>query len=150
LSYPASYPHVLTIGATDQTGGVASFSSQSNHVDLAAPGRHIFVAEPVSDDPSGYIFASGTSFSAPMVSAASAWVWTIRPQLDNTQLFDVMRYSAHDIDAPGFDRATGFGMLSIPSALAFAAPARDPLEPNDDIDQVSTAGIFDRDRKSVV
>src|SRR5439155_1899096 len=103
----------------------------------------IFVAEPVSDDPSGYIFASGTSFSAPMVSAASAWVWTIRPQLDNTQLFDLMRYSAHDIDAPGFDRATGFGLLTIPSALALAAPARDPLEPNDDIDQVSTAGIFD-------
>src|SRR5439155_7128638 len=143
LSYPASYPHVLTIGATDQTGAVAAFSSQSNHVDLAAPGRHIRVAEPVADDPSGYIFASGTSFSAPMASAAAAWVWTVRPELNNTQLFDVMRFSAHDIDAPGYDRATGFGLLSIPSALAFAAPARDPLEPNDDIEQNSPSGIFD-------
>jgi subtilisin family serine protease len=142
LSYPASYPHVLTVAATDQTGVVASFSSQSNFVDLAAPGRHIFVAEPVFDDPSGYIFASGTSFSAPMVSAAAAWVWTVRPELDNTQLFDIMRFSAHDINAPGYDRATGFGLLNIPSALAYAAPARDPLEPNDDIDEVSTTGIF--------
>jgi subtilisin family serine protease len=142
LSYPASYPHVLTIAATDEAGGVASFSSQSNDVDLAAPGRHIRVAEPVTDDPSGYIFASGTSFSAPMVSAAAAWVWTVRPELDNTQLFDVMRFSAHDIGAPGYDRATGFGLLNIPSALALATPARDPLEPNDDIDEVSTAGIF--------
>jgi subtilisin family serine protease len=143
LSYPASYPHVLTAAATDQTGVVASFSSQSNAVDLSAPGRHIRVAEPVADDPSGYIFASGTSFSAPMVSAAAGWVWTERPDLNNTQLFDVMRFSAHDIDAPGYDRATGFGLLNIPSALAFAAPARDPLEPNDDIEQVSPAGIFD-------
>ena len=143
LSYPASYPHVLTIGATDQNGIVAVFSSQSNSVDLSAPGRHIRVAEPVADDPSGYIFASGTSFSAPMVSAAAAWVWTVRPELNNTQLFDVMRFSAHDIDAPGYDRATGFGLLSIPSALAFAAPARDPLEPNDDIEQISPSGIFD-------
>jgi Subtilase family len=150
LSYPASYPHVLTIGATDQTGVVAIFSSQSNEVDLAAPGRHIRVAEPIADDPSGYIFASGTSFSAPMVSAASAWVWTVRPQLDNTQLFDVMRFSAHDIDAPGYDRATGFGLLNIPSALAYATPARDPLEPNDDIDQVSTAGIFEGGEPAVV
>lgn len=142
LSYPASYPHVLTAAATDQSGVVASFSSQSSDVDLAAPGRHIRVAEPVADDPTGYIFASGTSFSAPMVSAAAAWVWTVRPSLDNTQLFDIMRFSAHDIDAPGYDKATGFGMLNIPSALAYAAPARDPLEPNDDIDEVSTTGLF--------
>jgi hypothetical protein len=150
LSYPASYPHVLSIAATDQSGVVASFSSQSNEVDLAAPGRHIRVAEPLSDDPSGYIFASGTSFSAPMVSAASAWVWTVRPELDNTQLFDVMRFSAHDIDAPGYDRATGFGLLNIPSALSYPAPTRDPLEPNDDIDQVSTAGIFSGGQPAVV
>jgi subtilisin family serine protease len=150
LSYPAVYPHVLTIGATDQTGVVASFSSQSNSVDLAAPGRHIRVAEPVADDPSGYIFASGTSFSAPMVSAAAAWIWTDRPTLDNTQLFDVMRFSAHDIDAPGYDRATGFGLLSIPSALALGAPGRDPLEPNDDIDQVSTTGIFPEGEPAIV
>ena len=150
LSYPASYPHVLTVGATDETGVVAAFSSQSNDVDLAAPGRHIRVAEPVVDDPSGYIFASGTSFSAPMVSAASAWVWTERPELDNTQLFDVMRFSAHDMDAPGFDRATGFGMLNIPSALTFPTPVRDPLEPNDDIDQVSAQGIFDGGQPAVI
>jgi hypothetical protein len=150
LSYPASYPHVLTVGATDQSGVVASFSSQSNDVDLAAPGRHIRVAEPVADDPTGYIFASGTSFSAPMVSAASAWVWSVRPSLDNTQLFDVMRFSAHDIDAPGFDRATGFGLLNIPSALAYAPPARDPLEPNDDIDEVATTGIFDGGQPAVL
>jgi hypothetical protein len=77
-----------------------------------------------------------------MVSAAAAWVWTDRPQLDNTQLFDIMRFSAHDIGATGYDRATGFGLLSIPSALAYGSPARDPLEPNDDIDEVSTTGIF--------
>jgi Subtilase family len=150
LSYPASYPHVLTIAATDQTGVVASFSSQSNDVDLSAPGRHIFVAEPVVDDPSGYVFASGTSFSAPMVSAAAAWVWTVRPSLDNTQLFDIMRFSAHDIDAPGYDRATGFGLLNIPSALAYTPPARDPLEPNDDIDEVSTTGIFNGGEPAVL
>jgi hypothetical protein len=142
LSYPASYPHVLTVAATDQTGNAAVFSSRSPYVDLAAPGSHIPVAEPVDDAPSGYISASGTSFSSPMVAGAAALVWTARPDLDNTQLFDVMRMSARDIGVPGHDEATGFGILDIPAALSFPAPPPDPLEPNDDIDEISPTGIL--------
>jgi subtilisin family serine protease len=142
LSYPASYPHVLTVGATDESGLVSSFSSESVDVDLVAPGRGITVAEPMSYDPSGYVPASGTSFSAPMVAAAAAWVWTTHPDLDNTQLFDIMRLSAHDLRPTGYDRASGFGMLDIPKALQYSPPAPDPLEPNDDIDQVRPKGVF--------
>jgi subtilisin family serine protease len=142
LSYPASYPHVLTVGATDETGGVTSFSSESAAVDLVAPGRHIPLAEPVSFDSSGYVTASGTSYSSPMVAGAAAWVWTTRSQLDNTQLFEVMRFSARDLLPAGVDRASGFGLLDIPRALSFAAPAVDPLEPNDDVSQVAPNRIF--------
>lgn len=142
LSYPASYPHVLTVGATEESGLVTSFSSESADVDLVAPGRRITVAEPLSYDAGGYIPVSGTSFSAPMVAAAAAWVWTVHPQLTNTQVFDVMRMSAHDLQPTGYDRASGFGMLDIPKALEYPAPASDPLEPNDDIDQVKPKGIF--------
>jgi hypothetical protein len=76
-SYPAAYPHVLTVAATDQTGAPASFSSSGPHVDLAAPG----VAIPVQDarDPRAYYPVDGTSFAAPIVSAAAAWVMTRRP-----------------------------------------------------------------------
>jgi len=145
LSYPASYPHVLTVGATDMAGEVADFSSESNFVDLVAPGVAIPVAEPVVDEPSGYLVGdsavSGTSFSAPMVSAAAAWVWSERPKLTNTQLFDIMRFSAHDIPPAGHDRATGWGMLSIPSALSFPAPPPDPLEPNESISEIVRTGL---------
>ena len=34
---------------------------------------------------------------------ASAWVWTARPDLDASQLFEVMRRSAVDIGLPGLD-----------------------------------------------
>ena len=41
LGYPAAYPHVTTVAATDSRGAVAVFSSRSHYVDLAAPGaRH--------------------------------------------------------------------------------------------------------------
>jgi subtilisin family serine protease len=142
LSYPASYPHVLTVGATEESGVVSSFSSESVDVDLVAPGRHIIAAEPASFDSSGYLKVSGTSFSAPIVSGAAAWVWTDRPELDNTQLFDVMRRSAHDLAPTGYDAASGFGLLNIPASLAYPAPSRDPLEPNDDVNEVKPKAIF--------
>ena len=138
--YPADYPHVLTVGATDRDNAVASFSSRSPYVDLVAPGQDVTVAT-ASD--SSWQVESGTSFSAPIVSGAAAWVWTVRPQLDNTQLFEVMRRSATDVAAAGRDDASGYGLLNVAAALAYPAPIRDPLEPNDDVDFVQPdAGFF--------
>jgi subtilisin family serine protease len=138
---PASLPHVLTIGATNQTDRVAFFSSRSSALDLAAPGVAIPTAVPTFYDPSGYADADGTSFSSPLVAAAAAWVWTARPQLDPTQLQDVLRDSARDVGAPGWDADTGFGLLSIPGALTARARAKDPQEPNDDISLVRPHGL---------
>src|SRR5207247_6684548 len=36
--YPAAYPHVLTVGATNESGHVASFSTIAPTIDLVAPG----------------------------------------------------------------------------------------------------------------
>jgi subtilisin family serine protease len=140
--YPASWPHVFTAAATDSVNAVAPFSTMSPADDIGAPGVGILGAVPLSHDPTGYQKANGTSFSAPIVSAAAAWVWTLRPTLTVSQLADVLRAGAHDIGAPGFDIATGFGLLSIPGALAAPTPPNDPQEPNDDIDQVKPGTLF--------
>ena len=140
LGYPASIPHVLTVGATDTANEIAAFSSRSRYVDLAAPGVAIPIATAIGK---GWRTGDGTSFAAPIVSGAAAWVWTVRPELDATQLFEVMRRSAVDIGAPGRDDAAGFGLLNVPAALAFPAPVRDPLEPNDDIEFVKVGGLYD-------
>ncbi|HEX9378912.1 MAG TPA: S8 family serine peptidase [Gaiellaceae bacterium] len=141
-NFPAFYAHVLTVGATNEAGQVASFSTVSPSVDMAAPGVRIPVAEPTSQDVSGYILASGTSFASPLVAGAAAWVWTVRPELDNTQLFEVMRRATTDIAASGFDNASGYGLLNIPSALNFKAPVRDPQEPNEKPRQIEPHGLF--------
>jgi len=133
---PASLPHVLTVGATTQGDRVTSFSNRSTALDLAAPGVSIPVAVPTFYDPSGYASFDGTSFSSPIVAGATAWVWTARPQLDPTQIEDVMRHAARDVGPKGWDRDTGFGILSIPAALADKTPAKDPQEPNDDVNLV--------------
>ena len=138
---PASLPHVLTVGASNEADHVAFFSSRSSAIDLVAPGVAIPTAVPTFYDPSGYADADGTSFSSPLVAGAAAWVWTARPQLDATQLQDVMRDSARDLGPRGWDADTGFGLLWIPGALGVRVRAKDPQEPNDDIDLVRPHGV---------
>jgi subtilisin family serine protease len=140
--YPASLNHVLTVGATNETDQPAFFSSASNSVDLAAPGQDIPVAVPLAYDSTGYSVDDGTSFAAPIVSGATAWVWTARPELDNTQMFELMRRTARDVWDRGYDEDTGFGVVDIPHALSAPPPLADPQEPNDDVDQVKPRALF--------
>lgn len=141
-TYPADWPHVFTVAASDRNNAVAPFSTSSPANDITAPGIGITGAVPLSHDPSGYVSGDGTSFAAPMVSAAAAWIWTMRPTLTVGQLAGVLRESTTDIGPPGFDNASGYGLLNIPAALAAPAPPIDPEEPNDDIEQVKPLQLF--------
>jgi subtilisin family serine protease len=141
-TFPADWPHVLTVAASDRNNAVAPFSTVSPANDITAPGVGIIGAVPLSHDPSGYITGDGTSFAAPIVSAAAAWIWTLRPTLTAGQLAGVLRESATDIGPPGFDNASGYGLLNIPAALVAPAPPIDPDEPNDDIDEVRPLQLF--------
>lgn len=140
--YPADTPHVLTVAGIDQADAPAPFSSAGPHVDLAAPGMDIPVQHPL--EPDRHALAGGTSFAAPMVSAAAAWIWTLRPGLDASQLAELLRRSARDVGTPGHDRRTGFGVLDLASALTMPAPEPDPGEPNDDIDLLSAGPVLTR------
>jgi len=144
IEYPANFAHVLTVGATDAADAVTVFSSATPALDLAAPGDEIPVAAPRRFYPEGYLTLGGTSFSAPMVAGAAAAIWTKRPKLDLTQLFEVMRGSARDVGDPGRDPDTGFGILNIPRALRLAAPRVDPQEPNEDVYLVKPNGVSRR------
>jgi hypothetical protein len=143
-SYPASFAHVLSVGATDESDRVTDFSSASSSMDLAAPGQDMTAAIPRVWDPppgTGWESVDGTSFSAPLVSGAAAAVWTLRPTLTNTQLFEVMRRSARDVGKRGWDVNTGYGILNAPAALARKAPPPDPQEPNEDVYLVRPNGL---------
>jgi len=119
--YPAADLHVLAVGSSDQSGARAAFSSFGAWVDLLAPGTGIEVDTPLWRDASGNVLEDGTSFSAAIVSAAAAWVWTERPALTAPQLFQLLRGAA------------GNGVLDIPAALAAPTPPNDPQEPNDTV-----------------
>jgi hypothetical protein len=141
-TYPASYAHVLAVGATDEQNAPAPFSSSGNWVDLAAPGTDMSADVPLSHDSSGVSTGlAGTSFAAPLVSAAAAWIWTVRPNLSASQVAALLRESARPVGSQSFDPKTGYGVIDIAAALALPAPVNDPSEPNDDIPQVKP-GLF--------
>jgi Subtilase family len=137
LEFPGSLPHVLTVAAVGPNDEAPGFSNVSNAMDVSAPGVGIETAVPVAldEDPvkDGYEALSGTSFAAPMVAAAAAWVEAARPQLRGDQVAQVVRRSARDVGPKGWDQNTGFGALDIDRALTFTAPPHDPTEPNDNI-----------------
>ena len=147
LEYPASDPHVVTVGATDANNQPTFYTSGSQHVDLAAPGDLVWAAIPATADPAKYEQVQGTSFASPIVAAAADWVWTARPTLDWTQVAEVLRASAQDLYAPGFDPFSGFGRLNIPAALTVAPVAPDPQEPNEDVSYVKPGGFLHRSVK---
>ena len=137
LEFPASLPHVLTVAAVNERRSSSSFSNANPAVDLSAPGESILTAVPLALDgdgtPDGYQRLDGTSFSAPMVSGAVAWVRAARPGLSPDQAAQVVRLSARDLGREGFDDDTGFGLLDVGAALVRQPPPEDPLEPNDDM-----------------
>ncbi len=135
--FPAAYPHVLSVAAIDPTFQATAFSSENAAIDIAAPGVGIPVATPVALDtdgtPDGVSVGAGTSFSAPMVAGAAAWLSAARPDLANGQLADILRRSARDLPPAGYDRGTGYGLVDLGAALGAQSPRPDPLEPNDGI-----------------
>jgi hypothetical protein len=133
--FPASLPHVVTVAAVGPAPEFRSsfFSNVNAAIDLSAPGENIMTAVPTALDPdgNGWQQQSGTSFSAPMVAAAIAWVRAARPELTPDQAAQAVRLSAVDLGRRGWGADTGFGLLNVERALSRPASLADPLEPND-------------------
>jgi subtilisin family serine protease len=138
IVYPAAYPHVVSVGAIDVAQQPTYFSSANAALDLAAPGDDVPVALPLPFDtrdgsPDGVSAEDGTSFASPVVAGVASWLIAARPKLEPGQYADLLRHSATDLGAPGWDASTGFGLVNLAGALQAPTPRVDPLEPNDGI-----------------
>ncbi|WP_443081013.1 S8 family serine peptidase [Streptomyces sp. PmtA] len=90
--YPANYPEVVGVAATDRDGRVADYSQHGDFVDIAAPGSDI----PGWCDTTftRYCGGDGTSSATALASASAALIWSAHPDWTANQVLRVMFESA--------------------------------------------------------
>jgi hypothetical protein len=138
---PGGSDSVLTVGATFFDDRAADFSNYGERIDLVAPGVDIvslrarytdtnFAAEESSDYEIGtnyvgedkrYLHVSGTSFSTPIVTATASLVLANNPALTAAEVRTILLQTAEDVEAPGKDEYTGYGMVNATAALSVEA-----------------------------
>ncbi|MCB0819659.1 MAG: S8 family serine peptidase [Bacteroidetes bacterium] len=114
-SYPAGYPHVISVASTTSTDTKSPFSAYGSWIDISAPGSQIWSLAPEST----YSVKSGTSFSAPLVAATAGLMLTLNPDLSVEELTNCLIASADNIDLfnPDYIGLLGSGRLNVKSAL---------------------------------
>jgi thermitase len=113
LNYPAAYPEVISVAATDANDARASFSNANNDVEIAAPG--VNVLSTYSGD--GYSSLSGTSMATPHVAGLAALLRGQNPTWTAAQVRARMNACSDDLGAPGWDSAFGNGRINLGRAL---------------------------------
>ncbi len=110
--YPAAYPAAIAVSATNKKDELARFSSRGKWIDLAAPGTSILSTL----DGGGYGEMTGTSMSAPFVSAL-AGLLASRGIYTGDQIRQQMESTATDLGPAGVDPYYGHGRIDAASAV---------------------------------
>jgi thermitase len=111
----ADDPNLLTVGATDSSDLLFSWSNRGNDLDVVAPG-HVATTSRGGN----YAAADGTSFSAPIVAAEAALVFSVNPELSALQVQNIIKQSADDLGASGWDSTYGYGRINLARALTMS------------------------------
>lgn len=96
VNSPANCANTIPVGATDSSGGVASFSSRGPELDargVVAPG----VAVLTTDINQSTASATGTSFAAPYAAGLASLLFAVQPLWTVDQIRDALRRSANNI-----------------------------------------------------
>lgn len=114
--YPASYNHVVSVGSVRSLDEKSYFSNYGSSVDLVAPGSNIYSTIPNNK----YDYLSGTSMAAPIVSSVFAFVWSVKPHLNQSELENLIKSTCDNIDAqnPNYTGLLGSGRVNVLKAIS--------------------------------
>ena len=118
--YPAAYPGVISVTASAPDGSLATYATHQGAVDVAAPGTISW-----RSPPDGRLRrARGTSYAAPVVSAAAALLKAQDPSVSPTQVRSLLRSAAQPLAESPTGEITPIGSVSISTALRATAGLR--------------------------
>jgi subtilisin family serine protease len=115
------------VTAVDNTGELAAFSNYGKWVTLSAPGAMIMSTARGG----GYSYWNGTSFASPIAAGVAALVVSVNPALTAPQVVDILKQSADDLGARGYDIFYGWGRVNAARAVEAALatlPASTPAD----------------------
>ena len=109
VSYPAGYPNVVSVAATDRNDRRASFSNANADVEIAAPGVDTLSTTPGN----AYGLKSGTSMATPHVSGVAAVFFGRSPGANAATIRSQLTAAVDDLGAAGRDPNFGFGRVNL-------------------------------------
>jgi thermitase len=116
VNYPAGYPEVVSVAATDHRDAKASFSNTNADVEVAAPGVSV-----LSTIPGGqYARLSGTSMATPHVSGVAGVLWQLFPGDTASGIRSRIDAAVDDLGPAGRDASFGFGRINLCKAAGGA------------------------------
>lgn len=126
VNFPARLPETIAVAAVDRFGQVAPFSSRGMQVDIAAPGVDILSTWLRGT----HALSSGTSMATPFVAGVVALLVAkhrlrggLTPIKSTDDLRAHLRRCVRDLDAPGHDHGSGWGLLLPEQFIGAAEPA---------------------------
>jgi thermitase len=114
LSYPAGYPQVVSVAATDRNDARASFSTANCDVEVAAPG--VDVLSTWFDG--GYMSLSGTSMATPHVAGVAAIIAGQPASGGPAQWRAKLDDAVDHLGSAGRNPQFGFGRVNLAKAVA--------------------------------
>ena len=122
IAYPAKFPKCMAVGATNRFDLRWSGSNFGPEIDVTAPGQDVHSLW-VTAQFGGYFTTSGTSMATPHVAGLASLIRSYNPDLTLPEVEDIIRNTADDKGAAGFDNLFGWGRINAHAALIAAAPA---------------------------
>ncbi len=113
VQYPAGYPEVVSVAATDANDQRASFSNTNADVEVAAAGVNVLSVKRGG----GYVAFSGTSMATPHAAGVAALIRFKFPSLNAAAVRAKLDAGVDDLGAPGRDALYGFGRVNLVKAL---------------------------------
>ena len=116
IGAPADGDSVFSIGAVDEFGDYALFSSTGPTYDKRVKPNVVAQGNPTAvQSTSGSIaFGNGTSFSSPIIAGMAACLWQAHPSMTNMQLLESIQQSASQYMNP--DSLLGYGIPNFAAA----------------------------------
>lgn len=110
--YPAKYDGVIGVGAVDKNNQLSRFSQKNNTVDVVAPGQGISsISIPAFNK------SSGTSFSAPHVSAMAAIAKCIDENITAAEFQDILQKTSTQLGEGEYNTSFGYGLINIQAMI---------------------------------